>query len=255
MCCYIFLLIYHFSTLGIIFAKCLNVVELPAGFTDMENSFAEKLYSSVETLKLSNIEIDRMPTANSQQTDSYDCDGDDLWCEDGSLCDSPNQALDKASELDREWQRRHNQFHTIGYRDGLMAGKEASAQEGFNIGFKQSVLVGYNWGLVRGVTSALVCLPDGLKEKLVGTLEKREKFQNLYESVHSLSTADALSLFRDDVLASRSKECSEQSEGDSHVATMEYQISGPNHLERYFVELESYILESPAVKVHSAMDL
>lgn len=40
----------------------------------------------------------------------------------------------------------------MGYRDGVIAGKEASSQEGFNIGFKQSVLVGYNWGLVRGVT-------------------------------------------------------------------------------------------------------
>ncbi|KAJ6702904.1 PROTEIN YAE1-like protein [Salix viminalis] len=42
--------------------------------------------------------------------------------------------------------RRRDQFHTIGYRDGLMAGREASA------GFKQSVLVGHNWGVVRGVT-------------------------------------------------------------------------------------------------------
>lgn len=40
----------------------------------------------------------------------------------------------------------------IGYRDGVIAGKEAAAQEGFNIGFKESVLNGYNWGLVRGIT-------------------------------------------------------------------------------------------------------
>jgi len=49
----------------------------------------------------------------------------------------------------------HFQFSIIfqiGYRDGLIAGKEASAQEGFNIGFKQSVLDGYSWGVVRGVT-------------------------------------------------------------------------------------------------------
>lgn len=43
-------------------------------------------------------------------------------------------------------------INQIGYRDGLMAGKEASAQEGFNIGFGESVFVGYKWGLVRGVT-------------------------------------------------------------------------------------------------------
>ncbi|KAF8396216.1 hypothetical protein HHK36_017829 [Tetracentron sinense] len=230
-------------------------MEHRAGFIDMEDSLAEKLYSSIETLQLSNIQIDRMPTSNSQQNDSYDSGGDDLWCEDDSLCDGPNEALE-ASDLNREWQRRHNQFHTIGYRDGLMSGKEASAQEGFNIGFKKSVLVGYNWGLVRGVTSALVCLPDDLKEKLVGTLEKREKFQNLYESVHSLSTTEALSLFGADVLASRSEECSEHSVGNSHAATMPDQISGLNHLGRYFGELESILHESPAtaIKVHSALD-
>lgn len=33
-----------------------------------------------------------------------------------------------------------------------MAGKEASAQEGFNTGFSESVFVGYKWGLVRGVS-------------------------------------------------------------------------------------------------------
>lgn len=40
----------------------------------------------------------------------------------------------------------------MGYRDGISAGKEASAQEGFNIGFKQSAGDGYKWGIVRGIT-------------------------------------------------------------------------------------------------------
>lgn len=42
--------------------------------------------------------------------------------------------------------------HQIGYRDGLLAGKETSAQEGFNIGFKESVFIGQRWGLLRGVS-------------------------------------------------------------------------------------------------------
>lgn len=79
-----------------------------------------------------------------------------------------------------------------------MAGKEASVQAGFNIGFNESVFVGFDWGRVRGVTSALACLPDGLKERIVETQEKRTKFSQLYESVSSLSTTDALKLFHDD---------------------------------------------------------
>ncbi|KAL3829776.1 hypothetical protein ACJIZ3_018578 [Penstemon smallii] len=56
------------------------------------------------------------------------------------------------SDMDREWQKRRNEFNTIGYRDGIIAGKEDAAQEGFNIGFKESVFIGYKWGSVRGIT-------------------------------------------------------------------------------------------------------
>lgn len=42
--------------------------------------------------------------------------------------------------------------HQMGYRDGLLAGKDASVQEGFNVGFKESVFIGHRWGVVRGVT-------------------------------------------------------------------------------------------------------
>lgn len=44
----------------------------------------------------------------------------------------------------------------IRYRDGIIAGKEASAQEGFNFGVKESVVDGFNLGLVRGVTGYVV---------------------------------------------------------------------------------------------------
>jgi hypothetical protein len=40
----------------------------------------------------------------------------------------------------------------MGYRDGITEGQKDAAQEGFNIGFGQSVHVGYKWGLVRGIT-------------------------------------------------------------------------------------------------------
>ncbi|WJX36746.1 hypothetical protein P8452_24591 [Trifolium repens] len=81
--------------------------------------------------------------------DGY-CDHDYTNLDD-SVWDDSDEVFNDAAELDREWQRRRDQFHTMGYRDGLIAGKEAAAQEGFNIGFKQSVLHGNRWGLVRGV--------------------------------------------------------------------------------------------------------
>ncbi|KAM1556122.1 hypothetical protein ACFX10_039702 [Malus domestica] len=155
----------------------------------MEGRFAHELYS--ESLSLSKIKLDGEPSANSIESDRQDHDRVESCDEDGSWYASDDE-LHEQSALGLEWQRRHNQYHTTGYRDGVIAGKEASSQEGFNIGFKKSVLVGYNWGLVRGVTSALACLPDGLKEKLIETEEQRNGFQRLFESVHSMSTKDAL---------------------------------------------------------------
>nr|GEX16739.1 calmodulin binding protein PICBP-like [Tanacetum cinerariifolium] len=123
---------------------------------------------------------------------------DDEWCEDELSWNGSDGEPDPSSDLDREWQRRKKQFHSIGYRDGLIAGKEASAQ-GFNVRFKESVVVGYDWGLVRGVTGALNCLPGELREKIIESQETKTKFHNLYESVNNLSTTDALKLYNDDL--------------------------------------------------------
>eukprot|EP00257_Ricinus_communis_P024582 XP_025011996.1 uncharacterized protein LOC8284403 isoform X2 [Ricinus communis] len=141
----------------------------------------------------------------------------------------------------------------IGYRDGLLAGKEAIAQEGFNAGFKQSVLLGFDWGLVRGVTSAFACLPDGLKEKLIETPEKRNKFLALYESVHSLSTTDALKLFYDDIVSKKAAEQSEHATASSDTAGLQYKISDCI-LGNYGGELQSLLIESPAIDSHIRVD-
>ncbi|XP_028114114.1 uncharacterized protein LOC114312120 isoform X3 [Camellia sinensis] len=227
----------------------------------MDRSFADELYS--ETLRLSNGELGPISSANDEQNGSYDREGeraikrkgavlllyhelDQLSHDDGSLWGSSPEEHDSLSDLDREWKRRHDQFHTIGYRDGVTAGKEASAQEGFNLGFKESVLAGYNWGLVRGVTSALTLLPDGLREKLVETQEEKDKFQSLYESVHSLSTTDALKLFHD--ISKRSVEQIDSNEASSNVD------QSSNILQNYSGELKSLVLKCPAIEVNLVLD-
>ncbi|KAL5707324.1 hypothetical protein ACHQM5_025383 [Ranunculus cassubicifolius] len=177
------------------------------------------------------MEKTRSPVEEVEPLDSIrnnDDDGDS-WYDDGSY-------------NDREWEKLRDNFHTIGYRDGLTAGKEAAAQEGFNIGFKQSVLVGYKWGYVRGFTGAIMCLPNGLKEKLVATLETREKLQNLYVCVQSVSTQNALKEFHADIIASESKE---QNDEGSLVEMTSSSILG-----RYIGEFESLKLGSSVCKKH-----
>ncbi|XLR13468.1 hypothetical protein S83_041406 [Arachis hypogaea] len=203
-------------------------------YLQMEGKFAEELYA--ESLELSKSEL-KSTSAHDQENKLHECDDDDFWGD-------SDDKLDKSLDLDREWQRRHDEFHTIGYREGLIAGKEASSQEGFNIGFKQSVLAGYSWGAVRGVTSAFAHLPDELEEKLVEKLEKRNELHGMHESVHSVSTADALRFFHEDIKA---KEALEQSKD---VKVSPWQTSHVSHLRNYHQQLESLIHDTPTMDIH-----
>ncbi|KAF3530277.1 hypothetical protein DY000_02038790 [Brassica cretica] len=67
----------------------------------------------------------------------------------------------------------------------ILAGKDAGGleEENLNIGFKESVLEGYNFGFVRGVSSALALLSEELKENLIDEEEARDKFQKLHNSI------------------------------------------------------------------------
>ncbi|CAN4080656.1 unnamed protein product [Withania somnifera] len=207
----------------------------------MESSIKNELYCDI--FHMSNLQSSLRSTTNSGNNDSHDGDWCDLWSDDGDFCHDSTDKLDKTSEMDREWKRRHDQFHTIGYRDGLMAGKEASAQEGFNGGFRDSVYVGYNWGLVRGTTSALASLPDGLKERMVDTTEIQNKFQLLHESVQSHSTMEMLQLFHD-YLSKKSEESGNDDNSNSCLAGSNDLSSSDSLLENYQKELQSVIDES-----------
>ncbi|KAI3445106.1 hypothetical protein Pfo_001771 [Paulownia fortunei] len=213
----------------------------------MQGSIASDLYS--EILQSSSVELDRGSTAAQANDNLHESDPGDLWYDDESSCGDSVEKLNKASDMDREWQRRHNQFHTIGYRDGLIAGKEAAAQEGFNIGFKDSVFIGYNWGTVRGITSAMACFSDGLKEKLVETEETRNKFQCLHESVQSLSTTDALKLFYEDQKKRKSSD-QESAKPSSTVTDLNHQSPDVSVLKKYLEQLQSLLSESPLVEGH-----
>ncbi|GKU92219.1 hypothetical protein SLEP1_g5978 [Rubroshorea leprosula] len=211
----------------------------------MENSLAEEIYS--ESFQLSKLQLGHSSTANTPDNLILSgSDEADFHTDDRSWYDSDE-------ESDRELQRVQNQFHTMGYRDGLLAGKDASSQEGFNIGFKQSVVASYNWGLVRGITSAVACLPNGLRESLIKTQDKRTKFQELHESVQSLSTTDALKLFYEDIMTKEALQQSGTSEGSVNVADSLVQSSDSNHLGNYSGELQS-LLESSEIKVKLALE-
>ncbi|VFQ87411.1 unnamed protein product [Cuscuta campestris] len=177
------------------------------------------------------------------KNDEVDENENEPWYEDdGSSSGNPFGAADNPSDLDREWQRLHDQFHTMGYRDGLIAGKESSAQKGFNAGFIESVYVGYNWGVLKGVIGALGCLPRELQERMI-TEESRMKFNKLQESLQSVSTVeDALRMFGESL--------SNRSLPEPTVESSQDRIS-KDCFQNYQCEFESLMRELPAVILHS----
>lgn len=40
---------------------------------------------------------------------------DQQWCEDDSSWNGSDEKLDPSSDLNREWQKRKNQFHAVSY--------------------------------------------------------------------------------------------------------------------------------------------
>lgn len=101
-------------------------------------------------------------------------------------------------DLQQEWQARQTQFHTLGYRDGVEAGKNSSVQEGFNTGYASSTTPGFNWGVARGLCTAFAALPASLKSTLIGDEESRDRLDELAISTQRLSSTDAQrSFYRD----------------------------------------------------------
>ncbi|CAH2053152.1 unnamed protein product [Thlaspi arvense] len=155
--------------------------------------------------------------------------------------------------MNRESEKRREHFHMSGYRDGIIAGKEAAAQQGYNVGYKESVLAGYKFGIVRGVSSALAFLPDELREKLVDERETRDKFQKLHDSVHGISTEAAMKLFYGALTRKQGEEKSGEEGPDSVSGPSSVSGSGvtatTDHLGNYVTELSSLLEKSPKIEV------
>lgn len=84
---------------------------------------------------------------------------------------------------------------------------------------------------------------------LVETPENRNKFQALHESTNSISATDALKLFHNSLLAKKEVESSEQAEASSNASGSQEEGLDQNCLENRFGELQSLLIENPAIQV------
>ncbi|KAF3336011.1 putative tRNA 2'-phosphotransferase isoform X2 [Carex littledalei] len=180
--------------------------------------------------------------SNSKGNIFEDNPEEDIWGDDS------DENSNSGSSLRREWISRHNRFHTMGYREGITEGKEASAQEGFNVGFRQAVRVGKKWGLVRGITSAISCLPESSVEKLVPDIEIRERLKEIQKAVQAISSDNALKLYHDTIQKSdslRSMDC-----GDHCEEIFGFKVeSASNKLDSHYKDLLQLLSNCPEIKV------
>ncbi|GAQ83774.1 hypothetical protein KFL_001610150 [Klebsormidium nitens] len=96
-------------------------------------------------------------------------------------------------DLQKEWRAREAQFKTLGYRDGVTAGKDQTLQQGFEQGFKESVQPGFDWGRARGAASALRTL--GPNASLLVRPDAEGELAEVSASIAAISTEDALRSF------------------------------------------------------------
>ncbi|CAA7046427.1 unnamed protein product [Microthlaspi erraticum] len=172
---------------------------------------------------------------------------------DGSLFGSSDEEEPSDTyPLNKDTEKMLEEFHMSGYRDGIIAGKEAASQQGYNIGYKESVLDGYKFGIVRGVVSALAFLPNEVREKLVDEQETRDEFQKLHGSVHCLSTEAAMKLFYGTLITKQGEDKSGEEGSDSGLGLGYGSVSGSGvaattDLGSYVAELRSLLDKSPKI--------
>ncbi|KAG7593892.1 Essential protein Yae1 N-terminal [Arabidopsis thaliana x Arabidopsis arenosa] len=203
-------------------------VELMEPPEDVKDNFAKELYGeSVQLSKHGN---------NDHVLENLD----------DPFYGSSDEDYSETRVLDNENKLRRVKFESAGYREGIVAGKEAIAQEGYNFGYKESVLDGYKFGIVRGVSSALAFLPDELREKLIDEQETREKFQKLHSSVHALSTEVAMKRFYETLTTKQGEKKSGEEGSDSGSASG---VNATTDLGSYVTELSSLLEKSPKIEI------
>ncbi|KAF9236518.1 hypothetical protein BU15DRAFT_49926 [Melanogaster broomeanus] len=87
-----------------------------------------------------------------------------------------------------DWTKISTEFTNSGYREGIIAGKEASLQEGFDAGFADvGVAIGRELGNLRGVASAIVSF---LSSQSLGESPELDEARNISSNLLSIRFSD-----------------------------------------------------------------
>ncbi|KAM9436513.1 OTU deubiquitinase with linear linkage specificity a [Clarias gariepinus] len=96
--------------------------------------------------------------------------------------------VDELSLQNKEWRYNMEKRAKDGFRDGIDAGKEASLQQGFNLGYREGAGKMKAIGQCKGILSALRCWsqsqPSVSSESITQLLQRVEKYEEgLFEAM------------------------------------------------------------------------
>ncbi|GBC02791.1 hypothetical protein RclHR1_04820009 [Rhizophagus clarus] len=83
-------------------------------------------------------------------------ESDDVWAS-----DEDTSEYDRIMSL-KEWDHMNRNLGNIGYREGIIEGKDITIQEGFNDGYVEGVNIGMEFGRLRGLLNTLLEFYDSL---------------------------------------------------------------------------------------------
>ncbi|KAJ2956219.1 hypothetical protein NQZ79_g7902 [Umbelopsis isabellina] len=119
---------------------------------------------------------------------------DDIWAS-----DSEQDQLSYDQQIaEREWNKMNEVHGNEGYKDGIVAGKDITIQEGFNRGYKEGVALGRQFGKLRGTVSTLIVYYTQLQKDVIDPA-LMEKLTHLNKELTAVGIEDLFTkeYFRD----------------------------------------------------------
>ncbi|KAI9283114.1 hypothetical protein BC943DRAFT_328308 [Umbelopsis sp. AD052] len=110
---------------------------------------------------------------------------DDIWASD----EENDQVSYDQMIAQREWEKMNEVHGNEGYKDGIVAGKDVTIQEGFNKGYKEGVALGRQFGKLRGVTSTLLVYYTQVQKDVLDA-SLLEQLTQLYNELSAIGVED-----------------------------------------------------------------